>query len=109
MSDASTFPLRGTCVALVALASAACSEPWPDPPPVDAGVFATEHADFREYRQGRLVTPPGGAVLWIGLWALPDGEVRFGSDPSLPIVLIVNDRNVVHRELDVPSQLARKA
>lgn len=66
---------------------AGCSEEWPEPPPVDSEQLAVEHAEWREYRRGRLVEPPGGAVLWVGLWELPEGEVAFGSDPELAITL----------------------
>ena len=79
-------------LAVPVLALTACSaDPWPDPPPVAAEALAAEHEDWRVYRQGRLVEPPGGAVIWIGLWELHEGEVQFGSDPSLPIALPEED------------------
>ena len=79
-------------LAVPVLALTACSaDPWPDPPPVAAEALAAEHEDWRVYRQGRLVEPPGGAVIWIGLWELHEGEVQFGSDPSLPVALPEED------------------
>lgn len=64
---------------------------WPAPPPVDLDVFQAEHEEWRMNRQERQTTPPGGPVLWIGLWDLPQGESAFGSDPTLPIVLPAED------------------
>jgi len=72
---------------LVVLLVAGCSEPWPEPPLVDAVEFKTEHEAWRVDREQRTVTAPGGPVLWVGLWDLPEGENRFGSDPSLAIHL----------------------
>ncbi len=72
-----------------------CSEPWPTLDPIDATTFAAEHEEWRLNRQQRAVTAPGGPVLWIGLWELPEGDVRFGSDPSLPIVLPAEDAPAV--------------
>ncbi len=87
-----TIRFKLSVALLVPLGIGACSDPWPEMPPIDAAIFATEHADWREYRQGRLVEPPGGAVIWIGLWDLPDGaSVTFGSDPAHPIVLPEED------------------
>jgi len=64
-----------------------CAEPWRDPPPVDAAALRAEHDAWREYRRGKLVTPPDGPLLFIGLWALPGGATAVGADSSLPIVL----------------------
>ena len=83
---------RTSCVAVGAcLAAAACAEPWPEPPPVDAEAFLAEHEAWRLDRQRNLVTPPGGAVLWVGLYPLAQGATRFGSDPALPIALPAED------------------
>lgn len=76
---------------LVLLVLAACAEPWPERPPVDVAEFQAEHEAWRQNREERLVTPPGGAVLWIGLFPLNQGATAFGSDPDLPIVLPVGD------------------
>ena len=73
------------------LVAAGCSEPWPTLDPVDAIAFAEGHETWRLDREERTVTAPGGAVLWIGLWELKDGDTRFGSDPDLPIVLPAED------------------
>jgi hypothetical protein len=50
-----------------------------------------EHEEWRASRERNLVTPPGGAVLWVGLYELAQGPTPFGSDPSLPIPLPVED------------------
>lgn len=73
---------------LAALVLAGCAEgSWPAPPPIALEQMASEHEEWRRYRRDRLVTPPGGAVLWVGLHDLAPGETPFGSHPSLPIVL----------------------
>jgi len=64
-----------------------CHEEWRSPPPVDALTYRDQQAAWRAERVERLRTPPGGALLWIGLWALPEGVTVFGADSSLPIVL----------------------
>lgn len=66
---------------------AGCGEEWPDPPSLDPAALVAEHAEWRESRAGRLVEPPGGPVLWVGLSELPEGETSFGADPELPITL----------------------
>ncbi|MCH7531392.1 MAG: DUF1684 domain-containing protein [Gemmatimonadetes bacterium] len=78
---------RVVTAALSTLLSSCIAEEWPAPPPVDVAVFAAEHAEWREYRRGRLVTPPSGPLLWIGLWELEQGANPFGSDTSLALVL----------------------
>ncbi len=80
-------------MATVAVLAAACAdEPWPEPPPVEPAVLAAEHEEWRLERQASLVDPTGrGAVLWSGLWELPEGAVQFGSDSSLAIVLPAQD------------------
>ena len=75
----------------VLISGAACTGDWPDPPPVDAGEFAAAHEEWRSNREARMVTPPGGAVLWMGLFPLAQGEVQMGSDPDLTIVLPEED------------------
>ena len=74
------------------LLGAACSpEPWPEPQPVPAEVLASEHEAWRLDREGKQTRPPGGPVLWIGLWELSEGANPFGSDPSLAISLPPED------------------
>ena len=72
------------------------------PPSVSADEYAAAHSEWRQDRRDRLVTPPGGAVLWMGLWELPQGAVALGSDPSLPIVLPAEDAppqsGLLHRD-----------
>jgi uncharacterized protein (DUF1684 family) len=73
-------------VALASLVIASCLDgAWP--PPVSFDQFSAEHGEWRQDRRERLITPPSGPVLWIGLWQLPQGSTEFGSDPGLPIVL----------------------
>jgi len=76
---------------LLAAVCAACAEEWPAPPPIARDVLATEHEEWRQAREERLVTPPGGAVLWVGLFELPQGSTAFGSDETLPITLPAED------------------
>ncbi len=73
-------------VALASLVLASCSDgAWL--PPVSFEQFSAEHGEWRQDRRERLVTPPSGPVLWIGLWQLSQGSTELGSDPGLPIVL----------------------
>jgi uncharacterized protein (DUF1684 family) len=64
-----------------------CGERWRDPPPIDAATFRAEHEAWRAERREELTTPPGGPLLFIGLWALPGGPTPIGADSSLPVVL----------------------
>ena len=73
--------------ALLVLALTGCGEAWPEPAPIDTETFLAEHEDWRANRESRLVTPPGGAVLWMGLWDLPQGASPFGSGSDLAIRL----------------------
>ena len=82
---------HATRVGLAILILAGCTDDWPDPPPIAMGTLLEEHEEWRANREGRLVTPPGGAVLWMGLWGLPQGATEFGSDESLTIVLPSED------------------
>ena len=68
-----------------------CTAEWPDPPPIATEVLLAEHEDWRSNRERRLITPPGGSVLWNGLWDIPEGETQFGSDPSLVMSLPAED------------------
>lgn len=48
-------------------------------------------ADVQQWRDARragLVRPGSGAISWIGLWDLPVGEFKVGSDSSNAIVLV---------------------
>jgi len=76
---------------LVGLAAAGCAEEWPEPAPVELGALLAEHEEWRLGRERSLVTPPGGAVLWVGLFQLEQGATAFGSGPSLPITLPPED------------------
>jgi uncharacterized protein (DUF1684 family) len=78
-------------VGLAILVLAGCTDSWPDAPPIEIETLLAEHEEWRANREVRLVTPPGGAVLWMGLWALLQGATHFGSDASLPIVLPLED------------------
>jgi uncharacterized protein (DUF1684 family) len=87
--DAMTSRGLSSVLALVALA--ACADEWPDPAPVALETFLAEHEAWRQEREERQVTPPGGAVLWVGLYPLAQGATPFGSDTALPIVLPEGD------------------
>lgn len=82
---------RAIPVLATVLLAAGCAGDWPDPPPIPTETLLADHEEWRAYRAGRLVTPPGGAVIWVGLWDLPEGSIRFGSDEALPIVLPAED------------------
>ncbi len=76
---------------LAALTLLACDTEWPEPPPIPIETLRRDHAEWRSERERSLVTPPGGSVLWSGLWPIPRGETAFGSDTSLAITLPVED------------------
>jgi len=78
-------------VGFVVLILTGCTEERPDPLPVALETLLAEHEEYRQNRERRLVTPPGGSVLWVGLFELPQGATPFGSDPALPITLPVED------------------
>lgn len=79
---------RVVTAALSTVLLASCiGEEWPAPPPVDGTVFEADYAEWRDRREGRMVTPPGGPLLWIGLWELEQGPTPFGSDEDLSISL----------------------
>lgn len=77
-------------LAVATLIVAGCAD-WPDPPPIATQVLLSEHEEWRSNRERRQVTPPGGAVLWNGLFDIPQGDTDFGSDPALPITLAAED------------------
>jgi uncharacterized protein (DUF1684 family) len=86
------YPLTASALASLALfVLAACEAEWPAPPPVAMETLIQEHQEWRANREKSLVTPPGGAVLWSGLWPITDGETRFGSDEDLDITLPMED------------------
>jgi len=84
-------PVIPVAAAMAAALLAACEEPWPEPPPVALETLQQEHQEWRSARERSLVTPPGGAVLWSGLWPIVDGDTRFGSDASLAMRLPEED------------------
>ena len=83
--------LEVTRPALAILILSGCTEDWPDPAPIATATLLAEHEEWRANREVRLVTPPGGAVLWMGLWPIPQGATEFGSDEELSIVLPLED------------------
>ena len=83
-----TLPLVATLSATLLVG---CGEPWPEPPPVDQTAFLAEHEEWRLDRQRKTVTPPNGPLLWIGLWNLPEGETRFGSEYGIGITMPEED------------------
>ncbi len=79
-------------VAVLAVMLAACGpETWPDPPPVESEVLATEHEEWREGRRRSLANPNAGVISWDGLFELREGANTFGSDPASAIVLPEED------------------
>ena len=78
--------LPALTVALGALGGCA-EEPWPEPAPLSVQEHDAAVAEWREGRRAGLVRPPSGPLLWIGLWELPQGDVKFGSDPDGIVVL----------------------
>lgn len=79
---------RRFAILLALVFSTACDQRWPEhTADVPVERFGSEHEAWRTLREARAVDPPGGPVLWIGLWELPMGATSFGSDPSLPITL----------------------
>lgn len=86
---------RALCVGLLLGLVSGCGREWPAPAPVELEAFRAEHEQWRQGREKGLVTPPGGSVLWVGLFELAQGATRFGSDPGLPIVLPAEDSPAV--------------
>ena len=86
------MPSRNPFLALPLLAAtAACSGPWPEPSVVSREELAADHETWRLEREGKQTIPPGGPVLWVGLWELAEGPNPFGSDPELAIQLPEED------------------
>src|ERR1700694_389217 len=67
-----------------AMVCACTHQPWPEPPPVDQGVFLSEHAAWRLKRQQFVRDNWVGLA---GLWLLSERSTAFGTDSALPIVL----------------------
>src|SRR6266516_3022542 len=77
----SSSPRSLLCAAMVC----ACShQPWPEPPPVDPGVFLSEHTAWRLKREQMVRDNWVGLA---GLWLLSEQRTAFGTDSALPIVL----------------------
>ncbi|MDE2981583.1 MAG: DUF1684 domain-containing protein [Gemmatimonadota bacterium] len=85
-------PVLAPVFVTVAAFTAGCTgDPGPDPDLVTPEVLAEEHAEWRANRHRSLTNPAAGVISWAGLWALAEGPNRFGSDPSLAIVLPPED------------------
>jgi len=82
---------KARSVTLLGFLALACTDTWPEPDPVDPVRFLADHEEWRQDRERRQVTPPSGAVLWVGLFDLAQGATPFGSDPALPITLPAED------------------
>lgn len=90
--DGATRTTAGATAPWIALVLAACGgDAWPVPEAVDEAVLLADHEEWRADRRESLVDSAGGAVLWSGLWELPEGPTGFGSDSSLAIVLPPED------------------
>ncbi len=82
----------GLAAALLCAAAVGCAgDGWPDPPPVESGVLAAEHEEWRDGRRRSLANPNAGVISWDGLFELREGANTFGSDPSAAIVLPEED------------------
>jgi len=75
----------------VTLMLVGCTSEWPDSPPISTEALLADHEEWRSNRERRLVTPPGGSVLWNGLWDIPEGDTPFGSHEALSLRLPVED------------------
>ena len=84
---------RGAVLAAAIIAMVvACSGPeWRDTPPLDPAELTAGHEAWRTARRESLANPDAGVIAWIGLWELREGANPFGSDPSFPIVLPIED------------------
>ena len=80
-----------TLLAIVLTSSISCSNSLPASTPITLEESESEHEEWRNKRRKRLVTPPGGPVLWYGLFEIGQGETGFGSDPALSIILPQED------------------
>lgn len=92
ISQTPGVPRAPTLAVLVAAAFvvSCADESLRQPTPIAPDVLAAEHEEWRERRQ-RSLASPNGVVSWMGLWELEEGANRFGSDPSLAIVLPAED------------------
>ena len=82
----------GLAVALFCAAAVGCTrDGWPEPAPVESGVLAAEHEEWRDGRRRSLANPNAGVISWDGLFELREGANTFGSDPSAAIVLPEED------------------
>jgi uncharacterized protein (DUF1684 family) len=80
--------MRVRCRLLLPLAVCACAnDDWPRPAPQSSEQFIAEFNAWREDRRERLVSPPAGPVILVGLWELNEGVMTIGADTSLDIVL----------------------
>jgi hypothetical protein len=92
LTDAGRTAAVGLAVALLCAAAVGCArDEWPDPPPVEPGVLADAHEEWREGRRNSLANPNAGVISWDGLFELREGANTFGSDPSAAIVLPEED------------------
>ena len=86
-----TFAVRALFLAPLATAAACSDAAWREAAPVEPGVLAAEHEEWRANRRSSLARPNAGVISWDGLWELAEGANPFGSDPSLEIVLSGDD------------------
>lgn len=69
-------------VALVCLV-VSCGRPWPEPAAVEPAQYQKQYQAWLDDQQN---TARESSII-VGIWPLSEGETRFGSERSLPIVL----------------------
>jgi uncharacterized protein (DUF1684 family) len=74
-------------VPALALGVACAEDQWPHPPAQSREQFIADFNDWREERSERLVSPPAGPVILVGLWELNEGATPMGADSAMAIVL----------------------
>ncbi len=80
-----TPPLFLACS--ITLLFGCADQPWPRPPSLSFDEFLTIHHEWRADRRDRLVRPPYGPAIWVGLWELAEGATSIGADSSHRVVL----------------------
>ena len=78
------FRSRLASLLLFICTTTACArQSWPEPPAVDPAAYQKEYDTWRQQQQEGVAS----ILAIVGIWPLTEGDNRFGSDASLPIVL----------------------